>query len=146
MELSNIAKITHLFLKLFFAVGCITTPFVYKIIELLELPDQMYRTILYTLLSIGCLMIVYQVIKIFKSIVLGNPFVTENEIALKKIAVLCEVIALILIIKLVVEFTIINILLIFIVVTFGIAGLCAYVLSQLFKQSVFLKEENDMTI
>ncbi len=146
MELSKIAKITHLFLKLFFAMGCITIPFIYTIIKILELPDPIYRTILYTSLAIGCLMVVYQVIKVFKSIVLGNPFVTENEIALKKIAVLCEVIAIILFIKFVVEMTFLNVILIFIIVTFGIAGLCAYVLSQLFKQSVFLKEENDMTI
>ncbi len=146
MELSKIAKITHLFLKLFFAIGCVAIPFIYKVVLMLELPDPIYRTILYTLLAIGCLMIVYQVIKVFKSIVVGNPFVTENEIALKKIAVLCEVIAIILIIKLILEITLVNILLIFILVTFGIAGLCAYVLSQLFKQSVFLKEENDMMI
>ncbi len=143
MELSKIAKVTHLLLKLFLVVGCFALIFVNKVVVTLGLPNPLARTLLYTVLSIACLMIVYQVIKVFKSIVIGNPFVTENEIALKKIAIICEVIAILVFIKTIVDFTVLTI---FVVVIFGLAGLCAYVLSQLFKQSVFLKEENDMTI
>ncbi len=143
MELSKIAKITHLFLKLFLVTGCIALVFVNKVVITLNLPNPMARTVLYTVLSIACLMIIFQVIKVFKSIVIGNPFVTENEIALKKIAIICESIAIILVVKTIVDFTILTIFVVFI---FGLAGLCAYVLSQLFKQSVFLREENDMTI
>ncbi len=146
MELSKIAKITNTALKLFILLGIITLFYINRIVTLLGLPNPQLYTIFFTILGILCLLIVHQVTKVFKSISLGNPFVTENEIALKKIAVLCEIIAIILFIKTLLYINTLLLTSILIMAVFVIAGLCAYVFSQLFKQSVIIKEENDMTI
>ncbi len=146
MELSKIAKITQIALYGFLFVGTVSLFFIYKIVNMLELPHPTRYLIISTLIGICCLYIVFEVTKVFKSIVLGNPFVSENEHALKRIAIACEVIAIILVVKLFVNTSIFLLTTILLAVIFIIAGLCAYVFSQLFKQSVFLKEENDMTI
>ncbi len=146
MELSKIAKITNILLKLFLVGGIIALFFIYNTLSFYHIPNITLYTTFFTFLGVCCLYIVFEVTKVFSSISNGNPFVTENEIALKKIAVTCEVIAISLFVKLVLDFTIFVTTSITILFVFSIAGLCAYVFSQLFKQSVYLKEENDMTI
>ncbi len=146
MELSNIAKITNILLRLFLAFGTVALFFVYKTLEIYNMPNLNIYTAFFTFLGVCCLYIVFEVTKVFSSISKGNPFVVENEIALKKIAVTCEIIAISLFAKIILDYTIFLTSSIVIMLVFIIAGLCAYVFSQLFKQSVFLKEENDMTI
>ncbi len=145
MELSKIARITNILLHIFLVCGVISLFGLYQYVELFVPHNKIFYKVFFVLIAIVCLMIVYQVIKVFKSISKGDPFVTENEIALKTIAVLCEIIAIMLFLKLffdrafMVSATVVMII-------FAIVGLCAYVFSQLFKQSVHIKEENDMTI
>ncbi len=145
MELSKIAKLTNILLHIFLVCGVISLFGLYQYVELFIPHNKYFYKIFFVLVAIVCLLIVYQVIKVFKSIENGNPFVTENEISLKKIAILCEIVAIMLFFKLffdrafMVSATVVMII-------FAIVGLCAYVFSQLFKQSVFIKEENDMTI
>ncbi len=146
MELSKIAKITNLSLKVFILFGIGTLLYITKIVTYLGLPNPRFYTLLFIILGIFCLLIVYQVTKVFKSIINGDPFVTGNEIALKKIAVLCEIIAIILFINMLFNEYTLLLTSILMMAVFVIAGLCAYVFSQLFKQSVIIKEENDMTI
>ncbi len=146
MELSKIAKITQILLYVFLCIGTVSLIFINKVVSILELPNPTRYVVITTLIGICCLYIVFEVTKVFKSIVLGNPFVEENEKALKRIAICCEIIAIILIVKLFVNTSIFLLTTLLLTVIFIIAGLCAYVFSQLFKQSVFLKEENDMTI
>ncbi len=146
MELSKIAKVTNMLLKLFLIFGTIALFFIYKTLEIYNMPHLNIYTAFFTFLGICCLYIVFEVTKVFSSISNGNPFVVENEIALKKIAVTCEIIALSLLAKIILDYTIFLTSSITIMFVFIVAGLCAYVFSQLFKQSVYLKEENDMTI
>ncbi len=146
MELSKIAKITNILLRLFLIGGVIALFFIYKTFEFYNMPHLNIYTAFFTYIGICCLYIVFEVTKVFTSISNGDPFVTSNEVALKKIAVTCEVIALSLFIKTTLDYTVFFTSSIIIMLVFLIAGLCAYVFSQLFKQSVFLKEENDMTI
>lgn len=146
MELSRIAKITRSLLFLFFGVGSISLFFVNHVVKFLGLPNPTGYTVIIILIGLCCLFIVFQAIKVFSSIVEGNPFVRKNEIALKKIACSCEFIAFILIIKLFINTSVFFLTSLLLIGVFAIAGLCAYVFSQLFKLSVFLKEENDMTI
>ncbi len=146
MELSKIAKITHLFLKLFFVVGIVLLFFMKSFVIYLGGEYILQNTIVYTIIGIFCLYIVYEIIKVFKSIVNNNPFVRENEISLKKIAVTCEIIAILFFIQNILFKSLLISMTSVIIIIFAIAGLCAYVFSQLFKQSAIIKEENDMTI
>ncbi len=146
MELSKIAKITNILLKLFLVGGTVTLLFIYKALSIYNIPNLNIYTAFFTFIGICCLYIVFEVAKVFTSISNGNPFVVTNEIALKKIAVTCEIIAISLLLKIAIDYTIFLTTSIVVMLVFTIAGLCAYVFSQLFKLSVFLKEENDMTI
>ncbi len=146
MELSKIAKITNILLKFFLVIGTIALFFVYNALKRYNMPDIIFYTVFIIYLGVACLYIVFEVTKVFSSISNGNPFVTSNEIALKHIAITCEVIAISLFLKTIFLSTVFFTTSILLMLVFFIAGLCAYVFSQLFKQSVFLKEENDMTI
>ncbi len=146
MELSKIAKITNILLKLFLVGGTVTLFFIKKGLSFYNMPNINIYTAFFTYIGICCLYIVFEVTKIFSSISDGNPFITANEISLKKIAVTCELIAISLFAKIVLDYTVFLTSSLSIMMVFLIAGLCAYVFSQLFKLSVFLKEENDMTI
>ncbi|MFV0518909.1 MAG: DUF2975 domain-containing protein [Lachnospirales bacterium] len=148
MELSKIAKITQVFLYFLLVIGGISLFFVRGFVRLMHIPNQNEYTFIIILIGLCCLYIVFEVIKVFQSISSGNPFISSNEKSLKKIACICEFITLILIIALFLFITTTTYILasIILIFVFGIAGLCCYVFSQLFKLSVFLKEENDMTI
>ncbi len=146
MELSKIAKITNFLLKLFILAGIICIFFMKKIILFLGLLDVTFYTTFFILIMFLCLYIVYEITKVFKSVEQGNPFVRANEIALKKIAVTCEVISMLLVIRLIIDTHIYLQSSVLLTIIFTIAGLCAYIFSQLFKQSAIIKEENDMTI
>ncbi len=146
MELSKIAKITNVLLKLFLIIGIVLLFFVKKVVYMLDVPYQNYYTALFILIGIGCLYIVFEVSKVFKSIEDNNPFISENEIALKKIAVTCELIGILLFLKFILNAYVFFATTLILMIVFIIAGLCAYVFSQLFKQSAIIKEENDMTI
>lgn len=146
MELSKIAKIINVLLKLFLVFGVGSMFFLKGVIEYLGVSNVLGYTIVYSAISVFCLYIVYQIIKVFKSIELGDPFVTKNEIALKKISVSCELIALLLLIKLIAFRDGLIFMSVIFMVVFLIAGLCTYVFSQLFKLSAIIKEENDMTV
>ncbi len=146
MELSKIAKITNILLKLFLVGGSVSLFFIYNALESYNMPHLNIYTAFFIFIGVCCLYIVFEVTKVFTSIVNGNPFVESNEISLKKIAVTCEIIAISLFVKLILDYNIFLTTCILIMLVFIIAGLCAYVFSQLFKLSVFIKEENDMTI
>lgn len=146
MKLSRIAGIINGMLKLIILCGTITLFFIHSIVKVLPLRNVFLNTVFFVILGLSCIYIVYEVTKVFKSVAMEHPFIRENEISLKKIAITCEGITLVTFIRLIIDFGTFTITSILIMIIFFIAGLCAYVFSQLFKQSVFLKEENDMTI
>lgn len=153
MELSRIAKITNLLLKALIGLGIVSLLFVRRVIHFLLIQPNLVTpknetpyTLFFIVLILAIIFIVYQVTKIFTTLSQDSPFVQKNEIALKKIAVACEFIALISILKVILDSDALTLTFLALSFVFGIVGLCAYVFSQLFKMSVFLKEENDMTI
>lgn len=90
-----------------------------------------------------CLVIVYEMRKIFKTINKRDPFIAENVRSLKRMAVASFAIAICYIVKI---FLFNSFLTIIIAMIFTIAGLFTIILAELFRQAVQYKEENDLTI
>jgi len=87
--------------------------------------------------------IMWQLKVIFKTLMDGNPFIHANVGALRKIAMSCLVIALIYVLKLIVMPTVSTVV---IIAIFVIACLLCLTLKDLFKQSIYYKDENDLTV
>lgn len=90
-----------------------------------------------------CLIIVNEMRKIFKTLNRLNPFMMDNVKSLKRMAVSAFVIAAAYFVKIIFYNTFLTIV---IAMIFVIGGLFALVLSEVFRQAVVVKEENDLTI
>ena len=93
--------------------------------------------------GISCVYILLQLKVIFKTLLQGNPFIHANVSSLRKIAVACLVIAFIYFVKMIVMPTISTII---IIIIFVVACLLCLTLKDLFKQSIYYKDENDLTV
>ncbi len=146
---SFINKLTKTVVDMFFYLGIVTVilvPFVTsKIIKNLNLSENLIvPTIITLLLSGACAVyIILQLKKTFKTLTSGNPFVIENTIYLKKMAIAAFIISAIYIFKLIYWFTPATVI---IVLVFLVAGLFCLTLRDLFVQAVKFKEDNDLTI
>lgn len=93
--------------------------------------------------GISSLYILWQLKVIFKTLLEGNPFIHANVSCLKKIALACMANSTIYVIKMIVLPTISTIV---IIAIFIIACLLCLTLKDLFKQSIYYKDENDLTV
>ena len=93
--------------------------------------------------GISSLYILWQLKVIFKTLLEGNPFIHANVACLKKIALACMANSTIYVIKMIVMPTISTIV---IIAIFVIACLLCLTLKDLFKQSIYYKDENDLTV
>ena len=93
--------------------------------------------------GISCVYILWQLKVIFKTLLQGNPFIHANVSSLRRIAVACLVIAFIYFLKMVFMPTISTIV---IIIIFVVACLLCLTLKDLFKQSIYYKDENDLTV
>lgn len=97
--------------------------------------------------------IIYQFIKLFKSLEDNNPFNYENVKTLKVTSCISLIMSLLWLIDLLVmvflmhnsHLSYIIVLLFLMILFFGVA-VALYILSELFKQATEYKEENDLTI
>lgn len=87
--------------------------------------------------------ILYQLKVIFKTLLIGNPFISANVTCLRKISVASILISIIYVVKCFFSFTIATVV---IIVIFIIASLFCLTLKDLFKQAIYFKEENDLTV
>ena len=87
--------------------------------------------------------ILWQLKVIFRTLMEGNPFIHANVSCLRKIAVACLAISLIFIVKMIVMPSISTIV---IVAIFTVGCLLCLTLKDLFKQSIYYKDENDLTV
>lgn len=87
--------------------------------------------------------ILYNLRRMFKTLVGNDPFVEENARRLGKIARSCAAIAVIYIIKCVLMFSWATVV---IALIFAVGTLFCMVLKNLFTQAVLYKEENDWTV
>lgn len=100
------------------------------------------KTILF-LSAAAAVYILWQMKVIFKTLMQGNPFIHANVSCLRKIAVSCFVISFIYFIKMIFMPTISTIV---IIAIFIVACLLCLTLKDLFKQSIYYKDENDLTV
>lgn len=93
--------------------------------------------------GISCVFILWQLKVIFRTLMEGNPFIHANVSCLRKIALACLAISFIYLVKIIVMPTISTIV---IVVIFIVGCLLCLTLKDLFKQSIYYKDENDLTV
>ncbi len=146
---NSISNYIRICLQLVFIGGTlilITLPFLLNYyLQLFNLPTDIYPptlTLLYVS-GIPALIIIYQFIKLFESLKDANPFVTNNSNYLKTSSFCSLIIAIEYFISI---FIFKSVFTIIIMMIFIIAWIGLYILSELFKQAINYKEENDLTI
>ena len=144
-SLSNIIKIC---LQIVFGIGIIIMiflPFLFKWYTLNVNGTLPYipSLILLYISGVPALIIVWKFIEIFKSLKDENPFIMSNVKNLKIVSICSLIIAVEYLIGL---FFVKSIFSIVVIGVFTIAWLGLYILSELLKQAIQYKEENELTI
>jgi len=127
-------------------IACIIIPFAMPwLLAFIGITLDLRLTYTIILLSSGicAVYIMYQLKKMFKTLVSGNPFVEQNVNCLRKCAVASAVIAGIYLTRLFLWFTMAAAL---IVIVFALLSLFSLTIKDLFKQAVAYKEETDWTV
>lgn len=99
--------------------------------------------IVYFVLGVSAEVLIWELRKIFKTVLSGDCFVMENVESLKKMGNVSFFIAAMSVVRNIVCLTVAMLV---VVLVFIIAGLFSKVLAQVFEQAVRYKEENDLTI
>ncbi len=102
-----------------------------------------YLLALIAITGIFCLMLVYEVRKIFKTLERKDPFMIDNVKSLDKIGLFCFLISACYISKI---FLLNSFMTLIVIMVFIIAGLFSIILAEVFRQAIVVKEENDLTI
>ena len=140
---------TKVCVDVLFYVGiicCALVPFSSSwLVRYFYITDEMVLFMKVILLASGIsgVYILWQLKVIFRTLMEGNPFIHANVTCLRKIAVACLVISLIYVLKLIVLPSISTVV---IVAIFSVVCLLCLTLKDLFKQSIYYKDENDLTV
>lgn len=105
--------------------------------------DFTFAMILLYITGIMCLFILLEMKRIFKALNQRNPFIMGNVKSLRIISIMCYAISACYIAKIILYNSFLTII---ITMIFIIAGLFCTILSEVFRQAVIVKEENDLTI
>ena len=144
----SLGAMIEICLKLIMIIGIIIVIglpfFLEKYREWMHPQIEYYPTlaILY-LAGIPALIVVYRFIKIFHTLGKNNPFCIENVKHLKVISVCSFIIMLEFMIGI---FFITSVFAIVIIGVFAVTWLGCYILSELLKEAIKYKEENELTI
>lgn len=98
---------------------------------------------IYFVLGILALAIVWELRRMFKTVVAENCFVRGNVASLKHMSYYSGLIVLMSVVRTLVYTTVAMLV---VILVFVIAGLFCQVLAQIFDQAIHYKEENDLTI
>jgi hypothetical protein len=146
---SIVHYITKICIDILFYVGiicCVMIPFSSKwLTSYFYVVNEQATFVKAILLSSGAAVvyILWQMKVIFRTLMQGNPFIHANVSCLRKIAVSCMVISIIYFVKMIFMPTISTIV---IAAIFVVACLLCLTLKDLFKQSIYYKDENDLTV
>jgi hypothetical protein len=149
MNRDTIIKITKYLVDFMFGMGILVTltlPWSIKWAgKYLERLTENYGEIvtIYFVLGILALAIIWELRKMFRTVLAKNCFVRENVASLKHMSYYSGLIVLMSIVRTIVYTTIAMLV---IILVFVIAGLFCQVLAQIFDEAINYKEENDMTI
>lgn len=144
----SLSTFIELCLKLLFVIGIIVVlglPYILQKYSEWMHPQINYYPALAILYASGipALIIVYRFIKIFHTLGEGDPFKIENVQNLKVISICSLIIMIEFIIGI---FFITSVFAVVIIGIFAVAWLGAYILSELLKEAIQYKEENELTI
>lgn len=146
-SISKYIKISLIGVLIFGCIVILFLPIVVKYyIEILRLDLAKYYwscLVLLYLSGFPMLIIVYEFIKLFDSLTKSTPFIVENVKHLKVASICSGIICIEYIFGIYIFKSIFTLI---IVGIFLIAYLGLYILSELFKQAIKFKEENDLTI
>ena len=108
-----------------------------------QLPYMVETVIIYFVLGISALKLLWELRKIFRTVLAEDCFVRENVVSLRKMGSWSFFIALMSMVRSIVYMTIAMGV---VILVFIIAGLFSKVLAYVFEEAVRFKEENDLTI
>lgn len=146
---NKLTVITKYILDVMFYGGIIAifcVPVLYRLIMPYEKEVEQYYIplcIIMMLCGVLAVLIIYELRKIFRTVLADDCFVRENVTSLRKMGNYSFGIALVTLSRL---FCYFNSAVFVILVVFVIAGLFSKVLSQVFDKAIGYKEENDLTI
>ena len=149
MKKETIIKLTKYILDFMFFGGIVVTvtlPFSIKFLEqYIERMQGHYGeiVIIYFVLGIAAVKIIWELRKIFKTVIDKDCFVQENVVSLDK---MCKWSFFIVLMSIVRSVVFVTIAMGVVILVFTIAGLFSKVLSFVFEEAVGYKEENDFTI
>ena len=148
-KISFIHRVTKFLVDFMFYGGilaCIVFPFVFP-----WLAEHYHFSVAWTRPSVAVVMaagvcavyILYQLKKMFKTLIGKEPFVRQNISCFRKCGVASFLISLLFVVRAYIWFTFGSAI---IVVIFAMLGLFSLTMKDVFKQAVFYKEENDWTV
>ena len=146
---NKLIRMTKLLLDLMFFSGTLVTILMFFIIKFYGRFNTYFRentislTILFSVSGIFAVLVIFELRRIFKTVIADDCFITENVTSLRRMGTYSFLIALITALRLIMYITpgIIVVVLVFL-----IAGLFSKVLSQVFDKAITYKLENDLTI
>lgn len=146
----NITRFTKAVLDIMFVLGILITatlPFLLKTYgKYVEPGIEKYiwqNSVVLGLCGIFSLMIVWELRKMFKTVIADDCFVRNNVTSLKKMSIYSVGIVFFMVVKCLFNITLATMA---IMMVFIIAGLFSRVLAQVFDKAVTYKLENDLTI
>lgn len=146
---NRLVKFTKWLLDIMFYVGAVLTvaiPWLFRIFgRYIETFRRFYaaQCLVYMISGILCLKIVYELRKMFKTVLDGDAFVEANARSLKLMSKCSFLISALSVVRLPLSPTPATVV---ILIVFAIAGLFSIVLCQVFEKAVQYKLENDLTI
>jgi len=146
---NKLIRITKILVDFIFFSGILVTALLYFIIKYYGRYNTYFKenalslTILFSLSGFFAVLVIYELRKIFKTVINDDCFITENVTSLRRMGTFSFLIALVTAFRLIIYITpgVIVVVLVFL-----IAGLFSKVLSQVFDKAIIYKLENDLTI
>jgi len=149
MKASKLAKFTNVFTNFMFYAGIAVTISVPWVLKFASKYSEVFReyywemVIAFMLSGVFAVLIFFELKRMIGTVLVGNPFVMENVVSLRRMAYYAFVIAAITVGRLTMSMTPAVFV---VIIVFVVAGIFSLVLAQVFKQAVDYKLENDLTI
>lgn len=145
----KINKLTKIMVDVMFYIGIlcvISVPFLVRLINKFYGYDENLLLIFVVMLFISgvcAVYILFNLKQMFKTLVGGNPFVNQNTVCMKRMAISCVIISIIYVIKCFLMFSWATVV---IVIVFTIGALFCLTLKNIFNEAIKYKQENELTI
>lgn len=149
MQKTRLTIFTAAFINVIFFIGiavCVSVPWVLRYAAGFSLVFREYywpMVVLFLLSGVFAELIFFELRRIFKTVIEGDPFVMGNVTSLKRMGYYAFAITLVTLLRLFLDVTPAVLV---VIIVFTIAGLFSLVLSQVFHQAVNYKLENDLTV